>query len=55
MNLDLAIIADETQLSEFVHEEADAGAGGADHLRQCFLADVNLDRLQAAVLAKVCQ
>jgi len=55
MDLDLAIIADETELAEFVHEEADAGTGGADHLRQYFLADLNLDRPRAAFLAEVRQ
>ena len=55
VDLDLAVIADEAELAEFVHEEADAGTGGADHLRQCFLAHLNLDRMQAAFLAEVGQ
>jgi hypothetical protein len=53
--LDLAIVADETQLSKFIHEKADARPGRADHLRQRFLADMNLDRLQSVILAKVRQ
>src|SRR6476660_10031812 len=40
MNLDLSVVADEAKLAEFVHEMADTGSGGADHLRQCFLTDV---------------
>lgn len=43
------------ELAEFVHKVAYAGTGGADYLRQYFLADMNLDRLQAAVLPKVRQ
>jgi hypothetical protein len=55
MHFDLAIVADETQLSKFVHEEADARAGRANHLRQRFLADMNLNRPLATFLAKVRQ
>ena len=41
MDLDLAVKADEAELAEFVHEEAGARTGSADHLRQCFLADMD--------------
>jgi hydroxyethylthiazole kinase-like uncharacterized protein yjeF len=55
VDLDLAVVTDEAELTEFVHEVAHAGSGGADHLRQCFLADLDLDRLQAAFLAEIRQ
>src|ERR1035437_6088449 len=39
INPDAAVVFDEAELAEAIHEEADAGAGGADHLRQSFLRD----------------
>src|SRR5882757_9113971 len=55
MHFDLSVVADETQLAELVHEKTDPRAGGADHLRQCFLADIRLDQLRAARLAEIRQ
>jgi hypothetical protein len=34
---------------------ADAGSGGADHLRQCLLTNFQTDRLQAAFLPEICE
>ena len=48
-------VVNEAQLSEAIHEEADARPGGADHLRQRLLVDVNPDRLWTAILAEVRQ
>ena len=53
--LDAAVIFYQPQISEFVHEETDAGSGCADHLRQCLLADFRDDRLGLSLLAKVGQ
>jgi hypothetical protein len=53
MNLDLSVVADEAELAEFVHEMADTGSGGADHLRQCFLTDVATDWLRDTFLAEI--
>jgi hypothetical protein len=39
MNFDIAVIFDETELAKPVHEEADPRSGGADQIRQRFLAD----------------
>jgi len=32
-----AIVSNEAQFLEFVHEKTDPGAGGPDHFRQCSL------------------
>ena len=37
VDLDFAFVFDETEFSEFVHEEIDAGTRGADHFGQGFL------------------
>jgi hypothetical protein len=39
MDLQIAVVFDETQLAEFVHEEAHTRASGADHLGKSGLAD----------------
>jgi hypothetical protein len=36
----MPVVTDQPQLTKFIHEEVDAGPGGADHVRQGFLADV---------------
>ena len=41
------------KLAKLVHEMADAGSGGADHVRQCFLTNVRTDRLRAAFLPEI--
>jgi hypothetical protein len=43
----MPVVADESKLAKFIHEEADAGSGGTDHFRQHFLADVWRDRRRA--------
>jgi hypothetical protein len=43
MDFYFSVIADESQFAEFVHEETDAGSGGANHLCQCFLTDIQVD------------
>src|SRR5438477_8069857 len=53
MNLYLAVVIDESQLAEFVHEEAHARPRGADHLRQRLLADFRQDRLGLTFFAEI--
>jgi hypothetical protein len=50
-----AVVVDEAQLPEFVHEEADAGPGRANDLRQRFLADLHGNRLRSAFFAEIGQ
>lgn len=47
-----AVVLDESQLSEPVHEEVDARAGGTHHFRQGFLRDVGDDGLRLSFFAK---
>ena len=53
MDFHLAVVTDETQFPEFVHEGADAGSRGADHFRQRPLIETGIDRLRAAFLAEI--
>ena len=53
VNLDVSVVVDEAKLAKLVHEKADPGSGGADHLRQCFLTDAWTDRLRAAFLPEI--
>jgi hypothetical protein len=46
VNLDVSIVADQSELAKLIHEMTDAGSGGADHLRQRFLTNVRTDRLR---------
>ena len=39
MDPDAAVVFDKAELAKAIHEEADAGPGGADHLCQSFLRD----------------
>ena len=51
----MAVVVDEAQLPEFVHEETNARARRADDFGQRLLADRHGDRLRATVLAKIRQ
>src|SRR6267154_4750111 len=51
----MAVVADESQLPELVHEGVNAGTGRADDLRQRLLADLRGDRLRRAFLAEIRQ
>src|SRR5579863_4254353 len=53
VNLDLAIVADEAQSPELVHEMTDPRSGGANHLGQRLLTDIGTDRLRAAFFAEI--
>ena len=39
VNLDAAVVVNESELAETVHEEADAGPRSADHLCQSLMRD----------------
>src|ERR1700738_1956333 len=53
VDFNFSVVADQSQFAEFVHEVTDAGSGGADHLRQSFLADTWIDRPRAAFLSEM--
>ena len=53
MNAQRAVVLNETQFAEAVHEEADAGAGCAYHLGQCFLAHLGNHRFRCALFAEL--
>ena len=53
MHLYLTVVANEPELPKSVHEEAYAGTGGADHLRQGFLADLRDRGFGLAALAEL--
>ena len=48
-----AVVLNEAQFLELIHEETDAGARGADHLREPFLTHLRNDYLRLAFLAKM--
>ena len=48
-----AVVFDVAELSEAVHEEADAGTGGSDDLRQRFLGYGGNEALRFARLAEI--
>jgi hypothetical protein len=51
VDLKRAIVLDETELPEFVHEKIDAWARGPDHLSQCFLGNLGEYSVRLVVLA----
>ena len=53
MHFQAAVVIDESQLAEAVHEEVHTRAGGADHLREHFLTDFRDHGLRLAVLAEM--
>lgn len=55
MDLHIAIVTDEAQFPEFVHEGTDAGSRRANHLRQRPLIEICIDGLGAARLAEIGQ
>lgn len=40
MHADSAVVFNEAEFTKAIHEEADAGAGGADHFREGLLGNV---------------
>src|SRR5580765_173071 len=55
MNVQAAVVLDEAELPELVHEATDPGPSGADHLRQDLLADLRNHGLGFPFLAEVGQ
>jgi hypothetical protein len=53
VDADAAVVLDEAELSEAIHEEADARAGGADHLGEGLLGDGRDEGLGFAGLAEL--
>src|SRR5208337_4757729 len=53
VNPNLAVIFDEPQFSEAIHEKTHSGPGGANHLSQYLLADLGNHRLRFALLAEL--
>ncbi len=53
--MDLAVVLDEAQFPEFVHEKIDPGPRGANHLRQHFLRYFGKHLLRMAARAVVCE
>ena len=55
VNVHVAVVLDEAELAELVHEEADARPCGPHHFRQGFLADIGDHRLGLTVFPEVGQ
>src|ERR1051326_1617049 len=55
MHFQLAVVVDEAQLPEFIHERAHPRSRCANHFRERLLADLCNDRLRSTLLAEVCQ
>jgi hypothetical protein len=55
VDFDMAVVADETCLSKFIHEMAHAGSGCANHLGKHFLTDLCNHRVGRAYFAKIGQ
>jgi hypothetical protein len=53
VNLYFPVAADEALFAKFVHKEADARPGRADHFRQCFLTEDNRGRFGAPLFAEI--
>ena len=51
VNLHSAVVMDEAQFAEFVHEEVHSTAGGAHQFGQCFLRYIRYRRFRLPVLA----
>src|SRR5580704_540625 len=52
MNLDAAVVLNKAEFAKAIHEEADAGPSGADHLCQGFLRDLRNQSFWFTRLAK---
>jgi hypothetical protein len=55
VDLQAAVVLDETEFAEFVHEEIYAGAGGTDHFREHLLRDFGKNSLEFVFLAIACE
>jgi hypothetical protein len=48
VDFEVSVVVDIAQLPKLIHEVADAGPRGADHVRECLLADFSDHRLPRA-------
>ena len=55
VHLEMAVVVNEAQFTKLVHELANTGPRGADHLCERLLTDLRNDRLGSAFLAKISQ
>src|SRR6266581_1585137 len=55
MDFQFSVVFDIAQFAEFVHEEAHARSGRADHLRERFLTELSDGRLRLAVFTEICK
>ena len=55
VHVDLAVVVNEAQFSELIHEETDARTRRADNFSKRFLTDLRNHRLWLAFLAEVRQ
>ncbi len=55
MNFDVAVVVDEAELAELVHERIDPGSCGADHLGQGLLTNLRENGCGFALAAEVGQ
>jgi hypothetical protein len=55
MDFQFSVVINIAKFAEFVHEEAHARSGRADHLGERFLTKLADDRLGPAVLAEICK
>jgi hypothetical protein len=53
VDLESAVVMNESQLPETVHEKADARPGGSDHLCQSFLTDLGHNGLGSTRFAEM--
>jgi len=53
MDVNVAVVVNETQFTEFVHERAHARPRASDHFRERRLTYLCFDRLRFAILAKI--
>jgi hypothetical protein len=53
VNLDAAILLDQSHFPKFVHEKADAESGRANRLGESFLADLRDQGLRLSILAEI--
>lgn len=55
VHFNFAVVADETQFSKPVHEEAHPRPRSADHFGQRLLTDMTEDRFRFSVFAEMCE
>ena len=55
MDFQFSIVFDVAQFAEFIHEMADAGSSGPDHLREDFLTELSDNRLRRILLTEICK